>query len=382
MGNNIKIKALITSYQIIDDYYLNNNSNINLYMSDNNEQKIINLGNNRKIYSSKNYNTTIIELKDTDNINYFLDLDDNLFRNELKDFFKYQSIYILQYLFTGSSSVSYGIINEFNGFNMNHSCFAESGSIGAPILNLTNNKVIGISLDSKENNTFNFGFILYYSIQEFMNQNRNNNPFMNNNFNQNMNINMNMNNMNLNPNLMMNNNFIPNMMANNNMNFNQNMMINNNNFFPANNFQMNNMMINPNNFMQNNINMSNNIPQMNNNMVNYMISKEDEEWMKGFHMGVEKEMNSKPKIRVIFNTTQGSSTDIEVFFGTTINQLLEKYLKHIGRPDLIRDKSNKICFLFNATKIRFGDETTVEKFFKNVSIPKVVVNNIDNLIGG
>ena len=200
-------------------------------MSDNNEQKIINLGNNRNIYSSKNYNTTIIELKDTDNINYFLDLDDNLFRNELKDFFKYQSIYILQYLFTGSSSVSYGIINEFNGFNMNHSCFAESGSIGAPILNLTNNKVIGISLDSKENNTFNFGFILYYSIQEFMNQNRNNNPFMNNNFNQNMNINMNMNNMNLNPNLMMNNNFIPNMMANNNMNFNQNMMINNNNFF-------------------------------------------------------------------------------------------------------------------------------------------------------
>ena len=101
---------------------------------------------------------------------------------------------------------------------------------------------------------------------------------------------------------MMNNNFIPNMMTNNNTNFNQNMMINNSKFFPANNFQMNNMMINPNNFMQNNINMSNNIPQMNNNMVNYMISKEDEEWMKGFHMGVEKEMNSKPKIRVIFNT--------------------------------------------------------------------------------
>ena len=203
-----------------------------------------------------------------------------------------------------------------------------------------------------------------------MNQNRNNNPFMNNNFNQNMNINMNMNNMNLNPNLMMNNNFIPNMMANNNMNmnFNQNMMINNSKFFPANNFQMNNMMFNNNNFIQNNINMSNNIPQMNNNMINYMISKEDEEWMKGFHMGEEKENDSKQKIRVIFKTTQGTTTDIEVFFGTTINQLLEKYLKHIGRPDLIRDKSNKICFLFNATKIRFGDETTVEKFFKNVSI--------------
>ena len=100
LGNNIKIKALITSYQIIDDYYLNNNSNINLYMSDNNEQKIINLGNNRNIYSSKNYNTTIIELKDTDNINYFLELDDNLFRNDLKIFlninqFIFCNIYLL-----------------------------------------------------------------------------------------------------------------------------------------------------------------------------------------------------------------------------------------------------------------------------------------------
>ena len=45
-------------------------------------------------------------------------------------------------------------------------------------------------------------------------------------------MNININNMNLNHNLMMNNNFIPNMMANNNMNFNQNMMINNNKFFP------------------------------------------------------------------------------------------------------------------------------------------------------
>ena len=99
-------------------------------------------------------------------------------------------------------------------------------------------------------------------------------------------------------------------------------------------------------------------------------------------MGEEKENDSKPKIRVIFKTTQGSLTFIEVFFGTTINQLLEKYLKHIKRPDLIGDKENKICFLYNAIKLRFGDETTVEEFFKAVISPIVTVNNIDNLIGG
>ena len=99
-------------------------------------------------------------------------------------------------------------------------------------------------------------------------------------------------------------------------------------------------------------------------------------------MGEEKENDSKQKIRVIFKTTQGTTTDIEVFFGTTINQLLEKYLKHIKRPDLIGDKENKICFLYNAIKLRFGDETTVEEFFKAVISPIVTVNNIDNLIGG
>ena len=54
--------------------------------------------------------------------------------------------------------------------------------------------------------------------------------------------------------------------------------------------------------MLNNINMNNSIPLMNNNMINYVMSQEDEEWMKGFRMGEEKGNDSKPKIRVIFNT--------------------------------------------------------------------------------
>ena len=54
--------------------------------------------------------------------------------------------------------------------------------------------------------------------------------------------------------------------------------------------------------MLNNINMNNSIPLMNNNMINYVMSQENEEWMKGFRMGEEKENDSKPKIRVIFNT--------------------------------------------------------------------------------
>jgi len=54
------------------------------------------------------------------------------------------SIYIPQYLNGDKVVVSYGIINKINGYNINHYCCTESGSSGSPIINLLNNKIIGI----------------------------------------------------------------------------------------------------------------------------------------------------------------------------------------------------------------------------------------------
>ena len=79
--NNTKINVLITSYQIINELYLNQYNFINLLMDDYNQLKIINLDPSRNIYFNKEYNTTIIELKECDNINNYLELDDNLFTN-------------------------------------------------------------------------------------------------------------------------------------------------------------------------------------------------------------------------------------------------------------------------------------------------------------
>ena len=50
--------------------------------------------------------------------------------------------------------------------------------------------------------------------------------------------------------------------------------------------------------MLNNINMNNSIPLMNNNMINYVMSEEDEEWMKGFRMGEEKKMIQNQKLEL------------------------------------------------------------------------------------
>ena len=351
--NNYKINVLITSYQIIDDYYLNQNNKIELLINGNNQSKTINLEPNRKIYSTKKFNTTIIEIKDSDNINNYLEIDNNLFRNDLKDYYEFQSIYILQYIFSGTASVSYGILNELNGFNINHMCFAESGSNGAPILNLTNNKVIGISLMSKANNNYNIGTILKYPIEEFINIYNNQNQQINNLMNNNNFRGIN------------NNIFIPNMMFNNFQNFqNPNMIRDNNNinFFPNNNFQNSNMIINNNNNFIPNINMNNNFP--NSNMMMGSFNQENKK---------------KPRVNALFKTSTGVNVNVSVEYGTTMKQLLSKYLEIRGRPDLINNH-DKIVFIYNANKIQFTDITPVEKYFNLQEHPTIVVNDVQNLL--
>jgi len=131
--------------------------------------------------------------------------------------------------------------------------------------------------------------------------------------------------------------------------------------------------------------------QMSPGMMNGFVggASEDEEWLKGFKMAVEEVDNSGdpelkkpgPKLNIIFNTTQGTSTNLVISYGTTVEEALAKYLRRMGKPELIGNQDNKICFLFNANKMKFGDKTPVEQFFKSAPNPKVVVNDINNLIG-
>ena len=315
-----------------------------MLLDDYNQLKIINIDPTRNIYFNKEYNTTIIELKAYDNINNYLELDDNLFGNNIKSIFENESLYILHYLNSAKAIVSYGILNKLNEYNINHSSFINVGSIGAPILNLVNNKVIGISLEAQGMSSVN-GVILKFPIEDFINKYQINNNQMPNVFNNNFGMGI-------------NNNFIPNI---NNMN--------NNNLMPG--------MINNFNFMPN--------LMMNNNS----ILKEQEEWLKGFSLGVEEVNNNDediykpgPKMNVIFNTTKGTTTIILCNYGTTIDKTLERYLKRIGRLDLYENKSNQICFLFSGLRLRYGDQTPIEEFFKGAPNPKVVVNDVNSMFGG
>ena len=87
----------MTNYHVLDNIDYNQNKEITLFLDDNKEVKIINLGIERRKYFSKDYDIAIIKLKENDNINNYLEFDDNLFKDETKVYFTDISIYILQY---------------------------------------------------------------------------------------------------------------------------------------------------------------------------------------------------------------------------------------------------------------------------------------------
>ena len=86
------------------------------------------------------------------------------------------TIYIIQYPGGKRLGVSYGILNgiyEDKEYNFNHLCSTEEGSSGSPIINIINNKVIGIHKASKKN--YNIGLFINYAIEDFINKYKNDN---------------------------------------------------------------------------------------------------------------------------------------------------------------------------------------------------------------
>jgi len=57
--------------------------------------------------------------------------------------------------------------------NIIHKCSTDSGSSGSPILNLKNNKIIGIHKGTPDfTKNFNYGTLLKYTLNDFINQNK------------------------------------------------------------------------------------------------------------------------------------------------------------------------------------------------------------------
>ena len=104
-----------------------------------------------------------INLKKNDIINYY----NNYYKNE--------SIYILNYLRGEQIVVSYGLLSDIKSDNeIAHKCSTDNGSSGSPILSLKNNKLIGIHYGPSKNFNYNNGTLIIFPIIEYIQKNFNN----------------------------------------------------------------------------------------------------------------------------------------------------------------------------------------------------------------
>ena len=164
-----KIPVFMTNNHIIDENYIKNNKKINLTLNDDKINKVIKIENNRIIYSSKLYDTTIIEIDPLiDKIDNFLELESNIFKEESEKYHGNESVYILQYPQSQKVAVSYGIIKNVLDYDIKHVCCTEKGSSGSPILSILSQKVIGIHKGGKNHFNVNKGTFLKNPINEFI----------------------------------------------------------------------------------------------------------------------------------------------------------------------------------------------------------------------
>ena len=168
------LSTIVTNNHVINEKYLNKEKEIIIKMNDGNktEIKTINIK-NKFYYTNKDYDITIIQIESKkDNSYEFLELDDNILNDNGLGYVG-NSIYLLHYpshFEEDKVAVSYGILKgrfEDKTYNFMHYCSTEYGSSGSPILNISNNKVIGIH-KQKGTNNYNVGAFLYDAIKNLI----------------------------------------------------------------------------------------------------------------------------------------------------------------------------------------------------------------------
>lgn len=177
------LPVLITCNHVLDSNDISQGKKINFSLNNDKFQYSIIIDKSRIAYTNFKFDITIIEIKpEEDNIKIesFLDIDENIDKNNPHDTYKDKCIYILHYEDGKNMKYSIGNIKSIakDSFNIRHLCTTNVGSSGGPIINLFNYKVMGIHKGYK--NKFNLGTHLGIVIKEFnkINYPKNNNTIL------------------------------------------------------------------------------------------------------------------------------------------------------------------------------------------------------------
>ena len=151
-------KALFTNNHILNEKSININKEIKFEYCK--EEKIINISKNRRVIARKELDYTCIEIFDTDKINKFFKIDENIINN--KDTLKNKEIFILQYP-SGELSHDSGKILDIKNDILIHSVSTDKGSSGSPLIKRDNiNLIIGMNVGGHDlensNNKIKYNF--------------------------------------------------------------------------------------------------------------------------------------------------------------------------------------------------------------------------------
>ena len=87
---------------------------------------------------------------------------------------------------------------------------------------------------------------------------------------------------------------------------------------------------------------------------------------------LKKSNNNIKKMNILFATSsQGKKENLNVEYGTSIDELIRLQLNKVKRQDLI-NKEKDISFVYNRKELNFGDKRKIENVFKNNSNNNVI----------
>ena len=132
------IKVLVTNNHVLDKEFLNKENKLTIFIED--EKKELNLEITRLKITDKEFDFTIIEILEEDNISYFLEIDEYIntddYANEQIFSFQYPGGFKLKY--------SHGKIIKKSGKYFIYSLGTDGGSSGSPIILVDRLKLIGL----------------------------------------------------------------------------------------------------------------------------------------------------------------------------------------------------------------------------------------------
>ena len=166
-----RLPVLITNNHILEKDDISKGKKIIFSINEGKEQKEIIIDDSRKTYTNEEFDVTIIEMKKNDDLNFnkFLEIDENIDNDNIIDFYKQKSIYLIYYSSGLKALYSNGIIQniDINLCDIEHLCSTDPGASGCPIINLNNNRVLAIHKGADKENNWNLGTFIKKPIENF-----------------------------------------------------------------------------------------------------------------------------------------------------------------------------------------------------------------------